>query len=88
MVGKGNVWFTAVMMRGFDELYKTDGDPKYMDDFVRNLDYAWNNARDTSCGLFHEDWSGKEKDAKKWLLTQAAMVEMQAIAASYFSSKE
>lgn len=88
LVGKGNVWFTAVMMRGFDELYKTDGDPKYMDDFVRNLDYAWNNARDTSCGLFHEDWSGKEKDAKKWLLTQAAMVEMQAIAASYFSSKE
>ena len=54
-----------------------------MDDFVRNLDYAWENARDTDCGLFHEDWSGAEKDTKKWLLTQAAMVEMQATAASY-----
>lgn len=83
LLSKGNVWFTAVMMRGFNELYKADGNPKYMDDFVRNLDYAWENARDTDCGLFHEDWSGAEKDTKKWLLTQAAMVEMQATAASY-----
>ena len=88
LFSKGNVWFTAVMMRGYDELYKADGNSRYMDDFVRNIDYAWNNARDTSCGLFHEDWSGEEKDTKKWLLTQAAMVEMQALAAGYTSGKD
>lgn len=88
LLSKGNIWFTAVMMRGYDELYKADGNPKYMDDFVRNLDYAWENSRDTSCGLFHEDWSGQEKDSKKWLLTQAAMVEMQAMAAGYTASKK
>ena len=32
-------------------------------------------ARDDK-GLFNTDLSGKSKDDKKWLLTQAAMIEM------------
>ncbi|MBC8593759.1 AGE family epimerase/isomerase [Oscillospiraceae bacterium N12] len=74
---KGDVWFTAVMLRGFIELYKTNGDKTYLDAFNKSLNYAWNNARDEK-GLFNTDFSGNEKDAKKWLLTQAAMVEMYA----------
>ena len=35
------------------------------------------NARDEK-GLFNTDLSGKSKDERKWLLTQAAMVEMFA----------
>lgn len=85
---KGNVWFTAVMVRGFNELYGINGNPRYMDDLLRNLDYAWNHARDKECGLFQQDWSGSDIDEKKWLLTQAAMVEMQATAASYFSDRK
>lgn len=34
-------------------------------------------ARDDK-GLFNTDLSGKSKDDKKWLLTQAAMIEMYA----------
>ena len=48
-----------------------------MDDLNRSFTYAWDNARDDN-GLFNVDLSGVDKDGKKWLLTQAAMVEMYA----------
>lgn len=87
LLSKGNVWFTAVMMRGYDELYGVDGDGKYMDAFVSNLDHAWNVMRDPATGLFDEDWSGGGKRDRKWLLTQGAMAEMYATAAGYEKSK-
>ncbi|MBD8389136.1 alpha-1,6-mannanase [Dysgonomonas sp. BGC7] len=77
MIKKGNVWFTAVMLRGFIELYKIDNNRTYIDAFDKSLDYAWLHSRDNN-GLFNVDLSGKEKDEKKWLLTQAAIVEMYA----------
>jgi len=77
MIKEGDVWFTAVMLRGFIELYRIDGDKTFIDDFQKSLDYAWENARDEK-GLFHADLKGNKKDRKKWLLTQAAMVEMYA----------
>lgn len=75
LLRRGNVWFTAVMVRGLAELYAIDGNPAYVRDVQRSLDYAWDHARDER-GLFHADFSGANKDAEKWLLTQAAMVEM------------
>lgn len=83
LLGKGNVWFTAVMMRGFAELYDIDKNPTYMNAFRRNLDHAWLHSRDKETGLFSTDWSGTVNDDKKWLLTQAAMGEMYARIASY-----
>jgi uncharacterized protein YyaL (SSP411 family) len=77
MLNSGNVWFNAVMMRGFIELYRISNDGKYIDAFRKSLDYAWKHARETN-GLFNQDISGKEKDKNNWLLTQAAMVEMYA----------
>lgn len=77
MIRKGDVWFTAVMLRGFIELYGIDNDRTYIDAFDKSLAYAWENARNAR-GLFHADLSGEKKDRKKWLLTQAAMVEMYA----------
>lgn len=74
---KGNVWFTAVMSRGYIELYHLDKDKRYIDSFKKSLDYAWEHMRDEN-GLFNTDWSGKTKDKSKWLLTQFAMVEMYA----------
>ena len=88
LLQKGDIWFTAVMMRGFHELYLADGNPVYMDDFLRNLDQAWSLMRDTGTGLFNEDWSGNEKKDKKWLLTQGAMAEMFATAALYEKSRQ
>lgn len=77
MLNKGDIWFTAVMLRGFIELYHQDNNKIYLNAFNRSLDYAWDNARDAN-GLFNVDLSGAGKDDKKWLLTQAAMVEMYA----------
>lgn len=72
-----DVWFIAVMMRGFVELYDIDQDKTYLTAFEKNLSHAWEHMREAN-GLFNKDWSGKEKEDKKWVLTQAAMVEMYA----------
>lgn len=72
---KGNVWFTAVMVRGLADLYAIDGNAAYLNDVQRSLDYAWEHARDEK-GLFQTDFSGDDKQAEKWLLTQGAMAEM------------
>ncbi|GAB1415472.1 glycoside hydrolase family 76 protein [Paludibacter sp.] len=73
----GDIWFTAVMLRGYIELFDIERDSKYIDTFKKNLDYAWKYMREDN-GLFNSDWSGKKKDNSKWLLTQFAMVEMYA----------
>lgn len=72
---KGNVWFTAVMVRGLEELYARDGNAAYLEDVQRSLDYAWEHARDEK-GLFETDFTGTEKQPEKWLLTQGAFAEM------------
>lgn len=54
---KGNVWFSAVMVRGLIELYGVDGNATYVDAVRRSLDYAWNHARD-EYGLFETDFTG------------------------------
>lgn len=72
---RNDVWFIAVMLRGYIELYHLDNNKTYLESFQKNLDYAWTHTRDNT-GLFNVDWTGEKKDDKKWLLTQAAMVEM------------
>lgn len=86
LIRNGDIWFTAVMLRGFAELYTVDKDPVYIDLFSKSLDYGWESMRDDK-GLYNTDWSGKKKDEKKWLLTQAAFVEMQARIAATLSEK-
>ena len=41
MIKKGDVWFTAVMLRGFIELYEIDHNKIYLNSFNKSLDYAW-----------------------------------------------
>lgn len=83
----GSIWFAAIMMRGFDAHSRVTGNTEYMDVFVRIMKYAWTSMRDPVSGLFSEDWTGTDKKDKKWLLTQAAMVEMYANAAQYLKRK-
>ena len=61
-----NLWFHAVMMRGFVSLYEEDGNSEYLDIFANNLDRAW------------KDWTLNNKKKSKWLLDQCAFVEMYA----------
>ncbi|WP_455585170.1 glycoside hydrolase family 76 protein [Bacteroides sp.] len=77
IIKRGDIWFTAVMLRGFIELYRVDNNKEYLNAFNQSLAYAWDNARDDN-GLFNVDLRGVDKDKRKWLLTQAAMVEMYA----------
>ncbi|WP_418360957.1 glycoside hydrolase family 76 protein [Sphingobacterium detergens] len=70
-----NVWFHAVMMRGYISLFEQDGNRKYMDIFAKNLDLAWLNMRDQD-GLFDADWTLEKPKKSKWLLDQCAFVEM------------
>ena len=77
LIKKGDIWFTAVMLRGFIELYQVDKNKVYLNAFNQSLDYAWTHARDEK-GLFNTDFSGNTRDNKRWLLTQAAIVEMYA----------
>lgn len=81
-INKGDIWFTAIMMRGFMELYRIDGNDEYVNAFIQNLDYAWRNLRDGYTGLMNSDWRGLDIDSRKWLLTQAAFAEMFARAGS------
>ena len=48
-------WFYLVLLRGYQALYDLDGDPKYVDIFIRWMDWARRNARDAA-GLFYNDW--------------------------------
>mgnify|MGYP000641509438 FL=1 len=56
---------------------KDDKNKTYLQDFDKNLNFAWKNMREQN-GLFNSDWSGQTKDKSKWLLTQFAMAEMYA----------
>lgn len=70
-----NLWFHAVMMRGYVSLYEQDGNKTYLDIFAKNLDRAWYKMRD-QYGLFDVDWTLEKKQKSKWLLDQCAFVEM------------
>jgi rhamnogalacturonyl hydrolase YesR len=72
-----NLWFHAVMMRGYIELAVVNGDQKYLTVFAKNLEFAWQHMRDKE-GLFSADWTLKDQHKPKWLLDQCAFVEMYA----------
>ncbi|MWB93096.1 glycosyl hydrolase family 76 [Flavobacterium sp. GA093] len=72
-----NPWFTTVLFRGYQDLYAVDQNPKYVNTIINNIDYAWANARDGK-GLFYSDWNAGKDESKtsKWLLNQAAIIEI------------
>lgn len=77
LLRNGDIWFMAVMMRGFIELYNIDKNKIYINSFASNLEYAWNNMREEN-GLFNNDWTLKTSTQSKWLLTQFGITEMYA----------
>jgi hypothetical protein len=68
-------WFNVELMTAFIALSKYDSTSKsYVEVFIKNADYAWNNARNSE-GQFYEDWTGNSQGRYFWLLHQAALVE-------------
>jgi rhamnogalacturonyl hydrolase YesR len=72
-------WFVLVLFRGYEALYKEDGNPRYLQCIIDNVDYAWQNTRDKH-GLVYNNWNGvtDEKNTPKWLLDEACMIEFYA----------
>jgi len=75
-------WFNAVLLRAYLELYHVDPshDPVYLLFIKANLEYAWKHARAADLS-FSPDWTGHidlDSDVR-WLLDQAAMVELYAL---------
>lgn len=76
----GNVWFAAVMLRGYEELYRIDWQADYLNRFRATLDYLWETNPNANRLLEDDAFCEKlsQPKAQKWLLTQAAMIEMYA----------
>lgn len=72
-------WFTVVLFRGYQDLYKVDKNAKYVNTIIKNINYAWANARDNK-GLVYSNWNAVKDESKtpKWLLNQAAVIELYA----------
>lgn len=73
-------WFNAVMLRGYEELFRIDGNSQYVTIYRDNMDHLWENIRDKN-GLFSKDWKGTREESNKSLLDQAALVEIWAVLA-------
>jgi len=73
-------WFNAVLLRGYAELYRVDGNDMYLNIFRDNMDQLWNKVQDDN-GLFSKDWKGEKADEYKWLLDQAGLLEIWSILA-------
>lgn len=77
-------WFNAVLLRGYRALYAVDParDPAYLEAMGAALEHAWEQAR-AEDGSFAPDMAGAYgvTDPQRWLLDQAAMAELYALAA-------
>lgn len=63
-------WFNAVLLRGYEALYKVDGNRKYINAMQQDADLVWEKERDAS------NLVGRNKN--KDLLGQAGMMEIYA----------
>ena len=71
----GNYWFNAVLLRGEIALYKIDKNKDHIDFFIDDANRIWKNERDGN-GLIGQ------KNKRKSLIDQAAMIEIYARLAS------
>ena len=72
-IKNGNVWFVAIMLRGFEELYKVDRNPVYLNSFKKTLQYMWEHNSNQNM-LFDDDcFVEKEMKVKirSWLLNSS-----------------
>lgn len=72
-------WFITVLFRGYEALYKIDGNKKYINAIEHDLNFAWNNSKDKS-GLITHSWLPDQKELRKykWLLDEACIAELYA----------
>ena len=72
-------WFVTVLFRGYEALYYQDHDFQYLGAIEKDLDYAWQHARD-QYGLVTHSWTPNPAELKKpkWLLDEGCIAELYA----------
>lgn len=76
-------WFNVELLDAFIRLSEYDTTSNdYVKVFIDNVDYAWENARNSN-DQFYEDWSGNSQGRYYWLLHQAALIEAYGRIALY-----
>ena len=83
-------WFNLYLLQGYLALYGVDGETKYIEAFVENLDLAWEKGRDED-GYVMPNWGGGPVlDEYEYvsLLQEAATAECYALIAKYRLEKE
>jgi hypothetical protein len=72
-------WFVTVLFRGYEALYRQDGNDQYIASVEKDLNYAWQHARDPQ-GFVTRSWTPKpeELNKPKWLLDEACVAELYA----------
>ena len=72
-------WFVTVLFRGYEALYKIDGNYKYIAAIEHDLNFAWQSSQD-KYGLTTHSWlpSKDELSKPKWLLDEACIAELYA----------
>ncbi len=73
-------WFMAVLLRGYEALMLITDNAEYAKELLEAVIYTCRNGRDNN-GLIGNDFGHIDENASKWLLDQAAFVEMCARAA-------
>lgn len=79
----GHVWFQAIMLRGFIELYKIDNNRKYVTAYEKTLANAWlTDCRNKGTNLLNGDFRGINMQTEWDILHEGACIEMLARLAS------
>lgn len=70
-------WFVTVLFRGYEALYRIDNNYQYLAAIEKDLNYAWDHARDSQ-GFITKNWLPESgtKDSRKWLLDEACIAEL------------
>jgi len=72
-------WFVTVLFRGYEALYRVDGNKKYIAAIEHDLNIAWKTSKD-KFGLLTHSWLPEpdELAKPKWLLDEACIAELYA----------
>lgn len=74
-----HLWFQAIMLRGFIELYRIDKNRTYVTAFEKSLANAWlSDCRNKDTNLLNNDFRGGKPQTKWEILHEGACVEMLA----------
>ena len=91
MLIDNHAWFSAVMFRGFVELYKIDPSTKeYIDAYANTMKHAWQSScRNTSTNLLNYESFKGDKSMSSWeILHEGACVEILARLAALENESE